>query len=512
LHISGASLARGYLNNPQLNDRKFIFSPFTTNNQQLRLYKTGDLARYLPDGNLEIVGRRDFQVKIRGMRVEVEEIETALMQHSDLHQAAVIGKKDRSGEQIIVAYIVPKNWQSLSPEAVQVKIGDVRSFLKTKLADYMMPAAFEVLDALPMTPNNKLDRKNLPEPSRENFTIAPARDRLELQLVKIWERILGVEKIGISDSFFDLGGNSLTALQLFAEIERVWHKRFLLGDLIKSSTISQLANIISTEVSSTKWSPLILIKPGSNRSPLFCIHPIGGNVLNYYNLSKKLDLNLPIYALQAKGIDGKQQPLNRIEDMASYFIQSIQTVQPHGPYFLIGYSFGGIVAFEIARQLLAQSEKVDFLGLLDIRCPTIAQVDLPFNQWLNIQIDRFRTSTPKQQIKYFIDRVIYHKAIDYRSAVMKALLDLNVFKPELLSILDNNLQAIKYYQPQAYAGYAHLFWSEYQDLYIDRHPELGWGNLITGGLDIQHIPGDHDTIMQEPHVQVLAEKLQLALK
>ena len=499
LHIAGTSLARGYLNNPQLTDRKFIPNPFTTDKQ--RLYKTGDLARYLPDGNLEIVGRQDFQVKIRGMRVEIEEIETVLMQHPDLKQAAVVGK-DRLGEQIIVAYIVPNR--------SSINISDLRSFLKTKLTDYMMPSAFEILDALPLTPNHKLDRKRLPEPSWTNSTIVPARDELELQLIQIWERVLGVQPIGINDNFFDLGGHSLIALQLFAQNERIWKKHILFSVLLELPTIAALADTLR-QAESTTWSPLVLLKSGKNKPPLFCIHPMGGNLFDYYNLVTKLDRERPIYGLQAQGLDREKQPLDRIEDMASNFIRSIQTIQPHGPYFLVGYSFGGVIAFEIARQLTAQGQKVAWLGLVDIRSPTLKQVKLPFLQGLNVHVNRLQQLRLQQQIDYCIDVVFYHKKMEYRDELITKLSNLDMLKPELLAILDCNLQARKDYQPQVYSGQATLFWSNYQSQYIDLHPQLGWDELIVGGIETCHLPGDHISLMKEPHVQVLAQKLQTCL-
>jgi amino acid adenylation domain-containing protein len=273
LCVSVPSLVRGYLNNPQLNDRKFISNPFATDRQE-RLYKTGDLARYLPDGNLEIVGRQDFQVKVRGMRVEIEEIETVLMQHPDVQQAAVVGKnRSATGtnmsadEQIIVAYIVPNR-----PE---INIDNLRSFLKTKLTDYAIPSAFEILAALPLTPNNKLDRKRLPEPSYDRAIVVSPRDALELQLTQIWEKALGVQPIGITDNFFDLGGHSLIALQVFAQIEQVWNKRLSWGVLFESPTITEIADLIRQDEVSTCWSPLVLLRSGKNKPPLRSSQEIG---------------------------------------------------------------------------------------------------------------------------------------------------------------------------------------------------------------------------------------------
>jgi amino acid adenylation domain-containing protein len=504
LYVSGSSLARGYLNNPQLNAKKFIPNPFSNERQSGLLYKTGDLARYLPDGNLEIVGRQDFQVKIRGMRVEIEEIETVLMQHPDVRQAAVVGKENSAGEQIIVAYIVSNQ--------VQIEIGDVRSFLKTKLTDYMIPSVFEILEALPLTPNNKLDRKRLPEPSREKFIVVEPRDELELQLVNMWEKVLGINQLGINDNFFDLGGHSLIALQLFIEIERIWGKRLLLATLFESPTILELANAIRQEEYRSDWSPLLLMKAGIDRSPLFCIHPIGGNLFNYQILSRKLETDRPIYGLQSLGLDGQQQPLDRIEDMASYFIEAIQTVQPQGPYFLLGYSFGGIIAFEMARQLANRGEKVAFLGLLDIRCPSIAELDTPFREWIDIQIDQLGKLTFKEKLKYILDRIVNRQSKAYRDEIVATLSNLEIFTPELVKILDCNVRARENYSPQVYAGTATIFWSEYQDWYIDQHPELGWGKLVAEGLILQRIPGNHTTLMQEPHVQVLAEKLKFSIE
>jgi amino acid adenylation domain-containing protein len=502
LCVAGTNLARGYLNNPQLNDLKFRSNPFTTN-RQARLYKTGDLARYLPDGTLEIVGRQDFQVKIRGMRVEVEEIETVLIQHPNIRQAAVMGSEDRTGEQTIVAYIVT--------DRSQINIGDLRLFLQTKLSDYMIPSVFEILDELPLTPNQKLDRKQLPAPSRANYARVPARDELEFQLVKIWEKVLDVQPVGIRDNFFELGGHSLTALQLFAEIERIWHKRFLLATLFESPTIAELADLIRTAETPHPWSPLVEIEAGGDRSPLFCIHPIGGNLFSYYNLAKNMGGDRPIYGLQALGVDGQSEPLDRIEDMANYFIRSIQTIQPHGPYFLLGYSFGGIIAFEMARQLVEDGEEVALLGLLDIRCPTLEKFNLPFFQWLNLHWHKLSQLKFSQKIEYLINRIFFDKTTAYRDEVVTTLSNLEMFTPEVLKVLDCNLKARQNYRPQTYPGQATLFWSEYQSLYIERYPELGWGTLVTGGLEIYPLPGNHLTIVKEPHVRVLAEKLKLCM-
>ncbi len=524
LCVSVPSLVRGYLNNSQLNDRKFISNPFTEDPRfsigdapRTRLYKTGDLARYLPDGNLEIVGRQDFQVKVRGMRVEIEEIETVLMQHPDVQQAAVVGKnRSTSGantstdEQIIVAYIVPA--------CTEININELRSFLKTKLTDYAIPSAFEILQALPLTPNNKLDRKRLPEPSYDRSTVISPRDALELQLTQIWERALGVQPIGITDNFFDLGGHSLIALQVFAQIEQVWHKRLSWGVLFESPTITEIADIIRQDEKLTAWSPLVLLKSGTNKPPLFFLHALGGTLFGYYDLVRRLGEDRPIYGLQSQGIDGKQQPLERVEDMASCFIRSIQTVQPHGPYCLLGYSFGGLVAFEIARQLAEVGERVEFLGLVDIRSPIVPKDTMSVKKWLQFHVGELQKLQFQERVKYFTDKVTHRVALktkgyaeEYKNMMTKKLSTFEMFKPELLNVLESNLQATKSYTPQVYQGRATLFWCEYQSLYIEKYPDLGWGNLVSGGIDTVFIPGEHLSLLAEPHVRVFAEKLKSVL-
>jgi amino acid adenylation domain-containing protein len=515
LYVSGQSLARGYVNNQQLTDRKFIPHPAAVNRHQL-LYKTGDLARYLPDGNLEIVGRQDFQIKIRGMRVEIEEIETVLMQHPDVRQAAVVGHRCDLGvgappdEQKIVAYIVPNR----SP----IDLSKIRSFLKTKLTDYAIPSVFEILPALPLTPNHKLDRKQLPAPSGHNSTGELPRDELELQLIQIWETALGVQPIGIKDNFFDLGGHSLIALQLFAKIEQIWHKRLSWGILFESATIEQMAETIRQDTVAPEWSPLVLLRSGGSQPPVFLIHALGGTLFGYYDLVRKLGEDRSIYGLQSRGIDGKQQPFDRVEDMASYYIQSIQAVQPQGPYLLAGYSFGGFVAVEMARQLAARDERVDFLGLIDIRSPTLGKDRMSLKKWLNFHITSLQKLPLQEQVRYFLDKILYRVSIHtkgntegYKEVMARRLSAFEMFEPELLNVLEANLQATKKYSPQSYSGQATLFWCEYQSLYIDRHPDLGWGQHITGGVNTIYIPGEHLSLMTEPHASILAEKLQLAI-
>jgi aspartate racemase len=238
LHIGGAGLARGYLNRPELTKERFISNPFSTE-PDARLFKTGDLARYLPDGNIEFLNRLDHQVKIRGFRIELGEIEAVLRQHPAIREAVVLAREDNSAEKRLVAYIVSHQEQAPS-------ISELRSYLAEKLPDYMVPAAFVHLDALPLMPNGKVDRLALPAPdqtrpvSDESYVAMP--DELERQLVKVWEKVLGVQPISIRDNFFELGGDSLQAVRLLSEMEKIFDKNLSLILLLEAPTIQELAN------------------------------------------------------------------------------------------------------------------------------------------------------------------------------------------------------------------------------------------------------------------------------
>ena len=366
VHIGGAGLARGYLNRPDLTAEKFIPNPFG-NEPGGRLYRTGDMARYRLDGNVDFLGRVDHQVKIRGFRIELGEIEAALGQYPGVREAVVLAREETPGERRLVAYVVAEKESSLA-------IDDLRRFLKQKLPEYMMPAALVTLEAMPLMPNGKIDRQALPAPARirlevEKTFVAP-RDALEMQLIGLWEEVLNVRPIGVRDNFFELGGHSLTAVRLFGLIENRLGKRLPLAAVFQGATIEHLATIFREHVESGVPSCLVAIQPNGSKRPLFLVHPAGGHVFPYVHLAGCLGFDQPCYGLQARGLEQGQEPHTRIEDMATHYINALRTVQPAGPYHLGGWSMGGVIAFEMAQQLHAQGQEVDFLALLDARVPT----------------------------------------------------------------------------------------------------------------------------------------------
>lgn len=510
MYIGGAGIGRGYLNRPDLTQERFLPNPFS-DEPGACLYKTGDLGRYRPDGIIEFVGRMDYQVKIRGMRVELGEIELAIAQHPSVRETVVIAREEVPGDSRLVAYIVSKLPSAESNPSVFIK--ELRSLLKEKLPDYMMPSAFVMLEALPLTPNGKIDRTALPAPdqvrqeSEETF-VAPQND-LELQLTKIWEKVLGVQPIGVRDNFFELGGHSLLAVQLFAEIEQITGTNLPLATLLQAPTIEALAGVLRQEEWSAPWSSLVAIQAGSSKPPLFCIHPIGGNVLEYLNLIRYLGSEQPVYGLQAQGLDGKQAPLNRVEDMATHYIKEIRTLQPQGPYFLAGYSFGGLVAFEMAQQLHAQGQKVALLALCDTYSPKLQGKRPSFFKYVWIHLTNLWQLEPMEKFHYLDSWLKWRRSKDnyqefLRNQVPEAIQNFDV--------LEANLQATHTYEALVYPGLVTLFRSTVQKPSFSHDPQLGWSNLVGGELEIHDSPGDHYGMLREPRVRVLAEKLKLCLE
>jgi amino acid adenylation domain-containing protein len=354
------------------------------------------------------------------------------------------------------------------------------------------------------------------ESTNQNTQINPeyqsSQELLEQNIIQIWQQILGVNNIGLDDNFFELGGDSLIAVRLFAEIKKLYGRNLPLATLFQAQTIGELAAVISQDGYSTRWSSLVQIQPGNSKPPLFCVHAAGGNVLEYYQMAHYLCQDQPVYGLQALGLDGKQAPLTSIEDMARHYIKEIRTIQPHGPYFLAGYSFAGMVVFEMAQQLHKQGEKVALLALLDEVSPKLLKISPSLWEYIQIIVSNFWQLNSQERFNYVIDKFNYkfvHKG-NFREFMIaqwsKSL------APEYINVLDANLEATRNYQPQVYPGKVTLFRCQVQPISQALHHDLGWSELVTGDIEIYPIPGDHLSILKEPHVQVLAKKLKSCLE
>jgi amino acid adenylation domain-containing protein len=366
LYIGGIGLARGYLNRPELTEERFIPHPFSTE-PGARIYRTGDLARYRADGQIDHLGRVDFQVKIRGFRIELGEIETTLAQHPAVRQAVVVAREDTPGDKRLVAYVVPQPQQ-------EIKANELRSFLRESLPDYMIPSAFLVLEAFPQTPNGKIDRRALPAPelgrtTEENY--APPSSMIHYQLVHLWEELLEARPIGIRDNFFFLGGHSLLAARLVNRIEQIFGKKIPLATFFAGPTIEQLAEILAQDEAIAE-APVVAIHAGGTRRPLFYMHEdrIGG-AYYCFRLADQLGPDQPFYMIEPYKFDDQHLPT--FEAMAATHVKSLQAIQPEGPYLLGGFCIGGLLAYEMARQLQAQGQQVDLLVLIDPTSPAPAR-------------------------------------------------------------------------------------------------------------------------------------------
>lgn len=502
LHIGGTGLARGYLNQSDLTAEKFILDPFSTEPGS-RIYKTGDLARYRPDGNIEFLGRADQQVKIRGVRIELGEIEAVLGRHPAVREAVVLAREDTPAEKRLVAYVVADE-----------PTDGLRNFLKDRLPESMMPAAIVLLKALPMTPNGKVDRQALPAPNQsrsalEKTFVAP-RDDLERQLALIWQEVLGVQPVGVTDNFFELGGHSLLAIRLFAFIESRLGTKLPLTTVFQGATVEALARILRVQATRGPEQPLVAIQPGGRKPPLFLVHPAGGHVFPYLHLAQFLGVDQPCYGLQARGLEDGHDPHILIEDMAAYYIQAVRTVQPKGPYLLGGWSMGGVVAFEMAQQLHAQGELVALLAIFDGRIPTpdvfFPEQDLEaislVERYFGISFGPMESLTElpeDDQLAFILEQAKI-------SGLVPAELDASQAR-RFVALLRSDLRATQNYQLRVYAGRITFFKASETLENTSSDPTMGWSDWARGGVEVHIVPGNHANMIYEPHVEVLARKL-----
>jgi amino acid adenylation domain-containing protein len=495
IHIGGVQVARGYLARPELTAEKFVLNPFGDG----RLYKTGDLGRHRNDGAIEYLGRSDHQVKLRGFRVELGEIESVLNRHPAVHGAVVIARQNNPEENRLVAYV--------AGDLSRLKVPELRASLKAKLPSYMVPSAIVLLEKFPLNLNGKIDRRALPAPSlvRCEEKLVEARNTLEAQLVAIWERALGTEPIGINDNFFEIGGDSLLALRIFTEIQKTMGKNLPLATLFQMPTIEKLADALRQEGWKPNWRPMVAVQPHGSRPPFFCVHGGFGGVLFYGQLARCLGSDQPLYGLQAEGLDGGPISHPTIPSMATYYLSEMRRVQPHGPYLFGGYSFGGVVAFEMAHQLHAIGEEVALLVLFD----TLDYHNLPrphsLTQRIRLGLQGRAFSPSGERLQLLLQRT-WSKLT---SKLANRLRNTNDF---VQVVQMSNLQALSNYRLRPYPGRITLFRAEHRDDGCAHTADNGWTDYAEGGIEIHNVPGEHEAIFNQPNVRVLAEKLDACIE
>jgi thioesterase domain-containing protein/acyl carrier protein len=524
LYIGGDGLARAYLGESGLTAERFMPDPLGEAGK--RLYRTGDLGRQGCDGSIEFLGRTDWQVKVRGYRVEPGEIEAVLNQHRSVRQSLVLAGEDQRGGPRLLGYVVGTDG---------VTAQSLKSHAQEKLPEYMVPEAIMVLEELPVTANGKIDRKRLlalaeARQPMERCLVAP-RDVLEFQLLQIWESVLSIHPISVTDNFFELGGHSILAMSLMARIQKAVGRELPLSALFQGGTIERLAAILRRDAGSMSWSCLVELQSSGSRPPLFFVHPGGGGVLCYFDLARHLGPDQPVYGLQLPGYYGERSLYTRIEDLAAHYVEAIRAAQPEGPYFLGGWSLGGIIAYEMAQQLTAQGQSVGQVLIFDSGIRSGGEEDLKADEG-NIEADdaEILMETLKAHLPISIEEVQQFQGDERIDYILEKAKSANLLPPDigapqarhLQTVLRTNLRALGQYVPQVYPGAVTLFKTAQQlilppsdesaraEHLTDRlqDPTMGWGELAAGGVRIIESPGEHATMMSNPHVEILALRIK----
>ncbi|PYU98246.1 MAG: non-ribosomal peptide synthetase, partial [Acidobacteria bacterium] len=514
LYVAGAGLARGYLNRPELTAEKFLPDPFS-GPPGTRMYRTGDLARYLPDGKIEFLGRLDDQVKIRGYRVELGEIETALCEAEGVREAVAVSRENGAGEKSLLAYIVADGTQAQNEF-------DLKTTLKARLPDYMIPTRIEFLPALPLTPTGKVDRRALPEPTMKvaaGVEVLPPRNLLELELIRLWRRLFQREDIDCQDNFFALGGHSLLATRLATEIDKLLGCKLPIAALFQSPTVESLTRRLTRENWAPPWSSLVPLQPLGSQPPLFFVHGVGGDVYGFLELAKLLPSGQPSYGIQAVGLDGKSARHVTVEDMAAHYVKEILSFQRDGPFYLAGYSMGGLIAFEMARQLHRLGQRVALLALLD--SAPIGEIPwvfygLSMSSYIPGRcLFHFRHwwELPRcERLNYFRRRwaALRYWMVRNRSKppLVTAPLREDSEPPQVPGFYDYYHAIASAYRVHPYPGSADVFVS---DEINARWRWWWWRYLARGGVSFHRVPGTHSQLLTPGYLPALAKALGTAL-
>ncbi|BAZ44755.1 McnE protein [Chondrocystis sp. NIES-4102] len=509
IHISGQGVAKGYLNRPELTAERFVANPFIPGD---RLYKTGDLGRYLADGSIQFLGRIDRQVNIQGLRIELGEIEAVLSQHPLVQETAIVVRENKLGE-TLAAYVV-------ASRSNQPTVEELRSYLQQQLPSYMIPSSFIFIKTFPLTTSGKIDYRALSATNLEQATpemVKSVEDPLEVELLELLQEILGIKSITPQDNFLELGGNSLLAARLVTEIQHKYQQSISVANVFQAGTLQNLATLIRQEQNSSQPQSFVPIKPGNSDLILFGIHNLGYGLEFYRPLAKYLSEDISLHGLSSFLSNEPNKPHPRdIIGLATYYTEELLKIQPQGPYYLMGVSFGGVIAYEIAQRLVSLGHEVSFLGMVDTFCPDQNAVrrDLPLQQRFFGHLDRIR----HKGIKHIVDRVKWR--LDLALHLTRSSLyqinwirdnfadetSRNFNRAEYIQLTREHQQVNRNYVIKPYPGSINMFRAA-----DDPDSKLDWQKLALSNLFIDDIPGEHLEILQEPNVEILAEKLQLAL-
>lgn len=554
LYIGGVAVARGYLNRPELNALHFIPDPFSGIAGDL-LYNTGDRCCWLPDGNIEFMGRRDGQVKIQGARIELGEVEVAINRCPNVAQAAVTVRQSSPDYKYLAAYVVPRGCRIETADARKDFVKELRQFLKSVVPDYMIPNAFEIMDVLPKLSSGKVNRRALPavaSPEKSVRRYVAPHAGLEQQLAAIWSEVLRYDRVGRYDNFFDLGGHSLLAVRLISKVRTAFSINVPVVAIFASPTIAELAEKItaaqaldeqsvaapytsngspaSNAEAHDLWSrqrgesmdgdenipiveelirslsqtvpqggkllvPLEVSSPGT---PVFLIHGLGGHVASFIPLARILKTHHSVYGLMGKGVGPSEEPHRSIEEMASCYLNEILAVQPYGPYLLAGWSMGGLIALETANQLRRCGAEVSLVALFDTHLSSESERfeidDQPVMKWLVPHLDLSMNALEKLPLEQQWERIAERANLADGVGAVEIR--------RMAEVCGAHMKAYRSYRPQPYEGPVVLFSADSDDHDLDP----SW-SAICPNLQAESVPGNHYSMLRKPNVETLAERL-----
>jgi thioesterase domain-containing protein/acyl carrier protein len=521
LCLGGRSVARDYLGRPGLTAERFVPDPFSAV-PGARLYRTGDRVRWLPTGALEFLGRTDRQVKVRGFRIEPGEIEARLVEHPGVREAVVVAREAAPDETRLVAYV--------AGEEEALTAGALRSSLERTLPAHMIPSVFVRLEELPLLPNGKVDRAALPAPASSAWRdgqgyVAPS-SATERVLIEIWESLLDVRPIGVDDHFFRLGGHSMLAVRLMTQIRRRHGVEVPLAALFEHPTVRGLATRMEGEPRTRPWSPLVAIQPQGDRVPIFFVHPVGGEVLCYSDLARELGPEQPFYGLQTGELVHLGEDEASIEEMAARYVAAIREVRPKGPYLLGGWSFGGVVAFEMAQQLTRAGESVPLVTMLDTRSPgerRPADLDpcirlagmaraeaLAVGKEISLTADDLRPLDPDARIARTVE-------VLRAAGVVPDEVEVG-WGAAFLRGLDVRMRSALRYEPKLYPGRIAMFVPSERAAGPELSPlrdggsSPGWEAYVSEPVLKQTVPGHHDNMVLGENAAALARHLRAVME
>ena len=492
IYIGGIGLARGYYNNEDATNKKFIDNPFTNNGE--KIYKTGDVGRFLSGGDIEFIGRVDNLVKLRGMRIELGEIETVINEIPGINQSKVILSDEASSCKRIIAYYTVTSAGTTKE--------NLKMAVEEKLPKHMMPAVFYEIARFPKSPNGKIDIKTLPkvDATRENEEkklVAP-RNTIEKCLKEIWNETLHIEQISIHDNFFDLGGHSLLAVQMITQIEKRLGVNMPVSALMKSPTIARLGMLISRNQSNPESQDTIVsIKEEGSQPPMFFLHTPSGHVLSYYKLAAGLPADYPVYGLQIDGLGSNGKPYYSLKDMARYYAGEIRKFKPYGPYYLGGYCFGGLVAYEVARELKSQGQEVDMVFLIGSRFPlnNFPKIIIGENETVPI-IEKTLKSKGfflKKRLLKFAWLKVFQLYRSKNWVLPKRIKDYKLIHHEMIAN----------HHPQSYDGDVILIQPDSKSHKEHIRTLNSWKKLVTGKVHDYRVAGDQAELLKAPAVDEL---------